>query len=237
MEKDQKPKTKICKYCKSEIPKDAKICPYCRKKQKSGKWAGIAVVLIVFIFIGIACSGGSDKPKKVATTSSSASVTSSAAQKSTSQKETPAAAKKEDTFTIGDTAEFDGIRVTLSSAILSKGGQYLKPDDGKYYLGLVFDIDNQSSKDIDISSIASFEAYCDDYSLNQDIGGYQAPEFDGLGQLDGDVAAGKKISGVICYQVPTGFSNFEISCRPDFWGSNKVTFKFNKDAVDSSSLG
>lgn len=236
MEKDQKTKTKICRYCKSEIPKNAKICPYCRKKQGHGKWTGIVVVLIVFIFIGIACSGGSDKPKKVESAASSTTASSNASQKSASQKE-KASSTKADTFTIGDTAEFDGIRVTLSSAILSKGGEYLKPDDGKYYLGLVFNIDNQSSKDIDISSIASFEAYCDDYSLNQDLGGYQAPEFKGLGQLDGDVAAGKKINGVICYQVPTGFSNFEISCTPDFWGNNKVTFKFDRNAVDSSAIG
>lgn len=25
--------TKVCKYCKSEIPKKAKVCPNCRKKQ------------------------------------------------------------------------------------------------------------------------------------------------------------------------------------------------------------
>ena len=38
-------KTKKCKHCKMDIPKDAKICPHCRKKQKSGilKW----VVLIL----------------------------------------------------------------------------------------------------------------------------------------------------------------------------------------------
>ena len=27
------PETKLCKYCKSEIPYDAKVCPHCRKKQ------------------------------------------------------------------------------------------------------------------------------------------------------------------------------------------------------------
>ena len=32
----EKPTTKICKHCKSEIPYDAKVCPQCRKKQKEG---------------------------------------------------------------------------------------------------------------------------------------------------------------------------------------------------------
>ena len=31
--KKEKPTTKICKYCKTEIPYGAKVCPQCRKKQ------------------------------------------------------------------------------------------------------------------------------------------------------------------------------------------------------------
>lgn len=242
MAKDKDQKTKICKYCKSEIPADAKICPHCRKKQGGGKLKWIIIAIIIIIIIAAAAGGGSDKPKKVENTASEsvAAVNGTETEKAADTQnntEQKAAAETKDTFTIGDTAEFDGIQVTLSSAVLSNGdGQFIKPEDGKYFIGLIFNIDNQSSKDINISSIASFEAYCDDYSINQDLTGYQAPEFKGLGQLDGSVAAGKKISGVICYQVPTDFSNFEISCTPDFWGNNKVTFQFSKDAVDSSAV-
>ena len=32
--KKEKPTTKLCKHCKTEIPYDAKVCPNCRKKQK-----------------------------------------------------------------------------------------------------------------------------------------------------------------------------------------------------------
>ena len=35
--KKEKPTTKLCKHCKTEIPYDAKVCPNCRKKQKGGK--------------------------------------------------------------------------------------------------------------------------------------------------------------------------------------------------------
>lgn len=56
--------TKICKYCKSEIPKDAKICPQCRKKQK-GKGGLIAIIVIVVI-IAIAGLGGNNDSKDVA---------------------------------------------------------------------------------------------------------------------------------------------------------------------------
>jgi len=249
-------KTKICKYCKSEIPADAKICPNCRKKQSGGwlKWVIIAVVVLAIIG---AASGGSDEPKKVqtadtgsaSTETSKASATDDKAKASdTDQSASAETAKKDDsakegakkestTFGIGDTADFDGVQVKLSSAVLSNGdGQLAKPDDGKYFLGLIFDIDNQSSDDIAVSSAVSFEAYCDDYSLTQDVFGYQAPEWDGISQLDGDVAAGKKMNGVICFQVPKDFKTFEISYAPSFWNNKKVTFTMTKDDIDSSAV-
>lgn len=73
----------------------------------------------------------------------------------------------------------------------------------------------------------NFEAYCDDYSINQDILGLQAPEAEGINQLDGSVAAGKKMNGIIAYQVPKDYKTFEISVTPDFWSSNDIKFVIN----------
>ena len=43
--------TKLCKHCQTEIPKKAKVCPQCRKKQGGiGKW--IIISIVVFIIIG-----------------------------------------------------------------------------------------------------------------------------------------------------------------------------------------
>ncbi len=48
----QKSTTKQCKYCKTEIPSDAKICPNCKKKQKGKGWiiAVIAIIIVIGIF-------------------------------------------------------------------------------------------------------------------------------------------------------------------------------------------
>ncbi len=69
--------TKICKYCKSEIPADAKICPNCRKKQGGiAKWIIIGVVVLIIIVAAAGSGDDKDSSKKSADSSSSTSVES-----------------------------------------------------------------------------------------------------------------------------------------------------------------
>ncbi len=50
--------TKLCKHCQTEIPKKAKICPNCKKKQgTSGCLVAIGIVVILAI-IGAIAGGG-----------------------------------------------------------------------------------------------------------------------------------------------------------------------------------
>ena len=77
---EQNSGTKLCKYCKSEIPAGAKICPNCRKKQgKSGCLIAVIAVVVILVLVGIASGGGSDDK-----TSSSSSQGSTTAQSSSS---------------------------------------------------------------------------------------------------------------------------------------------------------
>ncbi len=45
--------TKLCKHCQTEIPKKAKVCPNCRKKQ-GGKLKWIIIAIVVIGIIGAA---------------------------------------------------------------------------------------------------------------------------------------------------------------------------------------
>ena len=54
------PKAKKCKFCQSEIPQKASVCPQCGKKQGGkAKWI-IAVIVVLLIFS--ARVGGEEKP-------------------------------------------------------------------------------------------------------------------------------------------------------------------------------
>lgn len=68
-------KTKKCKYCKTEIPADAKVCPQCRKKLKGGKLKWVILIILVGAIIG-AVAGESDSESGGNATTTTSSTTS-----------------------------------------------------------------------------------------------------------------------------------------------------------------
>lgn len=200
----EKPTTKLCKHCKTEIPREAKVCPACRKKQGS-KTVWIVIAAVVIILFAAAASGGDDGPMKVGDVTGNGTDTSTV----------------KTSFTVGETAECRGIKVTHIGVTESYGTEFLKPDDGRVYLICEFEIANDSDKDISVSSIMSFDAYVDDYSANMSIGAVTGSD---KSSLDGTVAAGKKMNGVIGYEAAEDWSELEIRFTADFWSDKPFIF-------------
>ena len=126
------------------------------------------------------------------------------------------------TFKLGDSVELGDIVVTFVGISKSTGSTYNKPEDGKVFLLCEFEIVNNSNSEITVSSMLSFEAYCDDYSCEYSLGALL--EKGSKDQLDGSVAAGKKIKGVIGYEVPTNWQKLEIQYAPDLLSNDKIIF-------------
>ena len=186
-----------------------------QEKKKNSKLKWIIIVIVAIVIIGaVAGNSSNDDVHEVKNESK---------QENQETKEKVKEAKTE--FNVGETAEYNDIQVTLKEVITSKGDNLLsKPDDGNEYAIFVFDINNNSEKDISMSSVVCFEAYCDDMSMEQDILGLQSPEAKKYKQLDGDIAAGKKMSGAIVYQVPTDWKKIEVNVNPGFWSIKDIKF-------------
>lgn len=176
----------------------------------------VAAVLVVLFVVFSAIGRNASKPTGGTTSGSSQSKSSESINVSSNEPEF---------YSPGEVATSNGVSIELVSVTENNGSTYNTPADGNVFLLCEFEIDNQSSKDIVISSIISFEAYCDDYSINQSIAGQL--EAGNKSQLDGSVASGKKMNGVIAYEVPKDWKELELTIDPTAFSflSDEITFK------------
>ena len=140
---------------------------------------------------------------------------------------TAAPSTEEKTFSVGEIVELQDVQVVLLDVIESTGSTYNLPEDGNIYVLCEFEITNNSNKEVTVSSFLSFEAYCDDYVCSESFGALL--EKGNRTQLDGTVAAGKKMKGVIGYEVPVNWSELEVHFKPNVWNSKDITFIATND--------
>lgn len=210
-------KLEKCKVCGAEVAKSAKVCPHCGAKLKKGHPFLIGILVFFVLVATIGSSGDDDEPKKVENSTSTQNV-----ETTPTQTEQEPEAENKNTFYVGETAELNGVSVTLASVTESSGSTYNSPTDGNVFVLCEFEIANNSDKEITVSSLMSFEAYCDDYTCTFSLSALM--EKGNKNQLDGTVAAGKKFNGVVGYEVPTDWQELEIVFTPDFWSGKDITF-------------
>ena len=207
----------FCRNCGKEIDDKAVVCPNCgvatseKKKKKKHPILGSIILIFGILLIVGAVSGGGDKPEKVGEESTKSGTLATEPVKTE--------------FTVGDKVILNDIVVTLVDVSENTGTAYTKPSDGKIYVLCEFEIENNSSKDIAVSSIMCFEAYFDDYSTSMNLSAMLNTD---KAQLDGSVAAGKKMNGVIGYEVDSDWSELEIRFTPNFWSGKDIIFTYTK---------
>ncbi len=200
------------------------IIDLCIKDGRKKTCSIIALVISgLWLVVGIANMGNSDKPEKVGSTNVEADNDSKEMPKENS--EASKTESKETTFKKGEIAELNGVQVTLTDYKESSGSDFNTPTDGNVFLMAEFEITNNTEKELAISSVMSFDAYADDYSLNYSFSALM--EKDG-NQLDGTIAAGKKMKGWIGWEVPQDYQNVEIHFTDNVWSNNKFVFVIEK---------
>lgn len=208
----EKPATKVCKHCQTEIPYAAKVCPQCRKKQ-GGKVKWIVIGVIVLILIIALFSGGSDSdtpsdsnPKKIG---------ESDENKNNENAESKQEEKSE--FSVGDVVETSDLKISfLSAGEYETDNEFLEPEEGNVYYKMDFEFENVSKSDEYVSSF-DFKCYADGYDMEQSY-------VDGM-DLDATLSPGKKTKGSVFFQVPKDSKEITLEYETNFWTENKIVFK------------
>ena len=136
--------------------------------------------------------------------------------------EETSAKENRDAYGVGDTAQVKNVIVSLLSVTESTGSSFNTPSDGNVFVLCEFEIQNNTKEELAVSSMLSFNAYCDDYTCNYSLRALM--EKGNSNQLDGTVAVGKKLKGVIGYEVPTDWKELEIHFTPDVWFGKDFVF-------------
>ncbi|MBC8546109.1 DUF4352 domain-containing protein [Clostridiaceae bacterium NSJ-31] len=232
----------FCKKCGTEF-QDANFCPKCGQpvfvnppqqpapsqgnpapppKKKNGCLVVIVIAVAIFavVFV-VGALSGSNEP-----TSTSVSANQSSSSGTTSLSSDEANNKEDGVYGLNEPAEFLGIKATMVNVSESFGTDFIHPGDGNVFVTVEFEIENNSAKEINVSSIMSFDAYCDDYAANISLVSFA--EDGGLKSLDGTIAPGKKMSGVLGYEVPKDMERLEINYQPSQFHSGKIKFVYEK---------
>lgn len=208
--------TKICKYCQSEIPKKAKICPNCRKKQsKFPKWVIFAVVILVLIIAIGSCGGGDD-------TKDTTDVSDSGNKTKTEQTEEKKDENADDKISVGQSFESNGLKITVNDASLdyqdydNSYGLYT-PEDGMKYIMVDLTYENTGKSD-EYASIYDFECYADNTNCSQAYFGDNS-------FMNTNLSSGRNVSFKIYFSVPQDAQVIELEYTGNIWSDDKPTIK------------
>lgn len=195
--------TKLCKYCQTEIPKKAKVCPNCKKKQKSKLKTILIIVGIIIVFSAI-CLGGedddADKVKKVGEVSNETTE------------------EKSNVFKAGDIVETEDLKIKFISAKKYKSdNEFLEPKSGYEYWEYKFEFKNISDSDKTVSTMSDWECYADNSKVDQ----HWIGDDDGL---DATLSKGRSAKGTLYFEVPKKAKSIELEYDISFWGSDKIIF-------------
>ncbi|KGN02061.1 hypothetical protein Z969_07145 [Clostridium novyi A str. 4570] len=181
------------------------------KKPFYKKW-WFWVIIAVIAINAISGKSGKNNPKKVGETSSKVA-------DNKTESNTPKV------FKVGDVIELKNLKVTVNKVYKVKGDEFSKPKDGNEFVAVDCTIENISKEEQAISSMAMFKVVDKDgraceYSLT----GQTAAN---AGQMDGQIAPGRKLTGVYVVEVAKGTSGLELEFDSSFLLGGQVIVKLN----------
>lgn len=213
--------TKLCKHCQTEIPKKAKVCPNCRKKQ-GGKLKWIIIAIIALILIGSMAGGSEDEKSNVGETTNQ-STNKNESTSSNKESVVDAVEEKDEYIYVGDAFEKNGLKITLNDAVVDFQDYeneygWNTPTDGMKYIMASFTFENTSDTDKYVS-IYDFDCYADNTNCEEKYG------LDDDDFVNTNLSSGRNVSFKVYFEVPVDAESIELEYELNSWTSDKAIIK------------
>ena len=101
----------------------------------------------------------------------------------------------EETISVGDTMNFDGLEITLNEAFTSSGNEFEEPENDHFVL-LDMTIENTTEEEAHVSTLMQMSLQ-DDESYTHDVAIFTDAE----GSLDGELGPGRDMRGQVAFDV------------------------------------
>lgn len=218
-------KTKICKFCRMPIAHNARVCPYCARKQGINKIVVSCVALILILAVYSASgdnkdSGGKERPNQKENPVSNTGQTEQYVEDLNNEETT--VEEETNTFYVGDVFDSDKVQIMyIDSGNYTSDNQFLQPSEGNKYIFLEFSITNTGDSDISVGAY-DFDCYADDIAVDQL---YVSGGDDELTTIT-TLSTGKIAKGKVYYEIPTDSQKIEIEYETSFWTQDKIYFIF-----------
>lgn len=123
------------------------------------------------------------------------------------------------TFTIGDTIITKDYKLTVEGAsIIVSDNKYAQPDENCEFVEVELTLENTSNDTLNVRALY-FTAYADGFIIDSHNWHAYYPSSKNI--LSADLASGKKINGVLCYEVPNDWSELELFVKlSDYFGDD-----------------
>lgn len=132
-------------------------------------------------------------------------------------------------FTIGDTIINRDYKLTVEGAsIIVSDKKYAQPDENCEFVEVELTLENTSNDILNVRA-AYFTPYVDGFIMDSFNVDAYLPSSKNI--LSADIASGKKINGVLCYEVPNDWSELEIILDLDYGNDNEGTLVLSKEQV------
>lgn len=222
---NQNKETKICKYCKKEIPKSANFCSYCSKDQRNffmkHKIISVIGILVILCIIGGALGSKGNKTDDTKPTIASKSTQTST---STNTKPTNTEDKLKDSYAIGETVKYKGIEMTVTKIEKSQGTEYDKPKDGKEFVIATISIKNNANEKLSYNPLY--------FKMQNSSGQIEDEAFSTVNQdtalKSGDLATGGNVTGTVIFEEPVNDKGLLLQYQDNIFSKDvKIQFKLN----------